>query len=365
MKVCHCTTVHPRDDIRILFKQCNSLVMENHEVFLIVADGLGNENRDGVEIVDIGNFRTNRFKRITKAKKRLLKMALNLEADIYQFHDPELISVGKKIKSKGGKVVYDSHEDVPKQILYKSWLGPIWFRKILARQYDRYEKNTIKKFDGLISVIDEITDKFECNYKITLKNFPIVSRYKSYIKTYDEKNKLIVYVGSISKERGIKDCIEALRYIPEEYKLILIGGFVSNEFHQECQNLPEWSRVDYKGFLKLDEVAPLLGNSMVGLSVLHPEENYKTSLPTKGFEYMAAGTPVVLSDFNYWKPFFKDSGLFIKPCSPELIGNAINEIISNKENYALIQSHCQINANKYSWETEAKKLIMLYKNILS
>lgn len=364
MKVCHCTTVHPRDDIRILFKQCNSLVKENHEVFLIVADGKGNETRDNVIIIDIGAFRSNRFKRVTAGKRKLLKEAINIKADVYHFHDPELLSAGKAIKKNGGKVVYDSHEDVPKQILYKKWLGPFWLRKILANQFDKYEKRVVKKFDGLVSVVDEITEKFSCRHKVTLKNYPLIGIYKQYVIPYSQKKKQLVYVGSLSEERGIKDCINAMKLLPSDYKMVLIGKFSSKDFETECRNLKEWDRIEYKGFLNIKDVAPILGESMVGLCILHPEENYKVSLPTKGFEYIAAGTPVVLSDFEYWKPFFEGSGTFVEPCLPSLIAEAVKDIINSEDKYMKIQESGKINVDKYSWESEEKKLIDLYTKIM-
>lgn len=365
MKICHFTSAHPRGDVRVFYKQCTYLAKNGHDVTLIVADGKGNEEKNGVKIIDIGNYRLNRFKRLTTAKKRIFQKAIEIQADIYQFHDPELLSVGKKLKKSGKKVVFDSHEDVPKQILYKTWLGPLRIRKIISKQYNKYEKKAVKKLDGLISVIDEITDKFECKRKVTLKNYPILETYNKFINSYDRKKKQFVYVGSLTHHRGIKDCIQAMRFISDEYRLVLIGGFASEEFKAQCEALPEWEKVVYKGFLPMEEVAPILGDSLVGLSVLHPEENYKMSLPTKGFEYMSAGTPIVLSDFDYWKPYFDGCGIFVQPESPKIIAEGMLEIIGNKSNYETIRKKCIDKAKTYSWETEVQKLIQLYEDVLS
>jgi glycosyltransferase involved in cell wall biosynthesis len=365
MKIIHFTTVHSRYDIRIFSKQCVSLAEENHNVTLYVADGKGDELKKGVKIIDIGCLTGKRIKRIFIAQKSLKEKLSNEQADIYQFHDPELLRVGKWLRNQGKVVVYDSHEDVPKQILYKAWLGPHWFRKILAKKYNQYEKKIVQRLSGVISVIDEITENFICSHKITIRNYPLVNIYNNYVRTYVDKKKQLVYVGSLSKERGILDCIKAMRYLPLQYKLILIGKFSSNSFEEECKSLKEWERVVFKGFLSIKEVAPILGESLVGLCILHPEENYKMSLPTKGFEYIAAGSPVVLSDFEYWKPFFIDCGSFVEPSNPKLIAESIKELIENESNYTKIQSNGLVNAKKYSWESEKKKLIGFYESILS
>lgn len=357
MKITHLTTVHPRNDVRVLHKQCVSLAEAGIETKLLVADGLGNEVHKGVQIIDIGDYRNSRLKRLTAGRNVMLKFALQNDSDIYQIHDPELLKIGIALKKRGKKVVFDSHEDVPKQILYKAWLGPLFIRKILSKLYNSYEKRTVKRLDGLISVIDEITDKFECSQTATLKNYPIISLYKQYKQSPEEKNKQIVYVGSITKERGIYDCIQAMKYLPDAYTFVLIGKFQSEKFKEECESLTEWSRVKYLGFKSMEEVAPIIGESFLGLSVLHPEENYLTSLPTKGFEYLAAGTPVIMSDFEYWAPYFKGCGELIEPQQPKLIADAIIRLIHDKKRYLQMQENGLKQAKIFSWESEAKKMI--------
>lgn len=362
MKIIHFTTVHPRNDVRVFFKQCVSLAKEN-DVTLFVADGLGNEDKDNVKIIDIGDYRNSRLKRVSTAQKIMKKELQKTNADIYQFHDPELLRIGKWLKKKEKTVIYDSHEDVTKQILYKSWLGQLWIRKILSKKFDNYQQKITNKLDGVISVIDEITEKFENKNSITIKNYPILSFIESKRKPLEARKNQILYLGSLSKVRGVKDYIEALKYIPEEYKLVLVGAFSSEEFEKECKELDLWQRVDYRGFQPMEKSIEILSNSKVALSVLHPEKNYLASLPTKGFEYMAAGVPTVISDFEYWRPFFKDCTIMIEPKNPKRIGEEINRIISNEKLYAELKEKGITKSKLYSWEKEAEKLIDFYQKI--
>lgn len=100
MKICHITTVHPRYDIRIFWKQCVSIARAGHEVILIVNDDQDDEEINGVKILSIKSPSTSRLSRILSkvAKNRAFKKAKDLEADIYHFHDPELLSLGIKLK---------------------------------------------------------------------------------------------------------------------------------------------------------------------------------------------------------------------------------------------------------------------------
>lgn len=364
MKIVHFTTVHPRYDVRVFFKQCSSLANMNNEVSLYVADGFGGEVKNNVQIIDIGDFRNNRLKRLTKAQ-RILKIELaKSDADIYQFHDPELLSVGKWLKKQGKTVIYDSHEDVTKQILYKSWLGPLWFRKIIAKQYNTYQQKSIKKLDGVISVIDEITEKLDHPKRVTIRNFPIISFIEKYRNPIDKRKNQIMYLGSLSKVRGVRDYIEAMEFIPSEYRLVLVGSFSSEEFETECKKLPNWDRVDFLGFQPMDKSISILAESKVALSVLHPEKNYLTSLPTKGFEYMAAGVPTVISDFDYWRPFFKDCMLMVEPKNPKIIADNINRIINDEKVLNSLVEKSISKSQLYSWEKEVDKLVKLYLEVL-
>lgn len=365
MKICHFTTVHPREDVRIFYKECSSLAENGYNITLIVADGKGNETKNKVEIIDIGDYRMSRLKRLLFGRKIMLKKALSLNSDIYHFHDPELLPTALKLKRKNKKVIYDCHEDVAKQILYKTWLGPLPFRKFLAKTYDKYEKRICKQLDGLVSVIDEITNKFQVANRITLKNYPIIKEIASKQKPINERQKKIVYIGSLSKVRGIKDYVEAMADVNTNYELILIGKFSSEEFHDECKELKSWGRVNYMGFLPLDKAIDVYSKCYIGLSVLHPEKNYLTSLPTKGFEYMASGIPTIMSNFDYWIPYFENCAVFISPQNPKQLAQTINHLISSKEQYQKLVENCNELVHQYSWENEFDKLVDLYNSILN
>ena len=106
MKIAHLTSVHARFDVRIFYKMCTSLVSAGHEVVLIVADGRGDETKNGVHVVDVGASE-GRMDRIRNAPGRILAAAARRDIDVYHLHDPELWPIGLKLKHSGHRVIFD------------------------------------------------------------------------------------------------------------------------------------------------------------------------------------------------------------------------------------------------------------------
>ena len=167
IKICHLTSVHSAKDVRIFVKECRSLAFAGYEVTLIAPNAF-NEVVDGVSIVGVNISYANRLYRIFKASNIVFSKALEIDADIYHIHDPELLPYGVKLKKIGKKVIFDSHEDVPKQILNRRWL-PILFRNIVSFAYKIYEKKCLKIFDAVISVNNTIVDRLKKINKNTRK----------------------------------------------------------------------------------------------------------------------------------------------------------------------------------------------------
>ena len=236
MRICHFSSLHEVDDIRVFVKECVSLANAGHEVYLVACGLPRKKIVNGVHLIGMGDPPHNRISRMMFFSKKVYNVAKELNCEIYHFHDPELLPYGKKLKRLGKKVIFDSHEDIPAQIMDKYWIPKV-LRGIVASTYKKYETFVVKNFDAVIVATPHIAMKFEGRARqvVVINNYPRLDDIEFHDSPFEERDAIICYAGGINELRGEKVMVEAMKNV--EGTLIIAGDHEKMEIGESINRL--------------------------------------------------------------------------------------------------------------------------------
>jgi glycosyltransferase involved in cell wall biosynthesis len=364
--VVHLTTVHPRDDIRIFRKECVSLALAGYEVVQVVADGLGDAHVQGLRIVDIGPRPARRVARMRLLPQRALVAVRALRPALLHIHDPELLPIAVRLACQGMPVIYDAHEDVPRQILTKQWIArPL--RGIISHAFERYENHQVQKLAAVVAATPHIAERFArvVRRSVNVNNFPFLDELAPPAAPMP-RERAVCYVGGITRTRGALNMVRAVALLPG-VRLLMAGNFEDSALEAELKREPGWAQVDYLGHIGRDAVRAVLARASAGLVTLWHMPSYVDSLPIKMFEYMSAQLPVVASDFPLWRGIVEDNhcGVCVDPNHPQAIAAAIRSLLADTAQVAAMgQAGRAAVLSRYNWPQAEKQLLALYRELL-
>ena len=363
----HLASTHPPFDTRIFHKECKTLANAGYRVTLIVPHDR-DEVVDGVRIRSVPKPKVGK-ERLSKTLGYLFRAALAEAPDaIYHFHDAELIFHMFLLKLRGRRVVYDAHEDTPKQVMYQHWIprllrGPVSLVMRLAEWLGG------RWFDGIIAAEPGILKRFPAKRTVLVHNFPLLDElFSTMSMPYVERPLRITYVGGITRKRGVEEMLAAIDRLPATLRaeLVLGGSFHPAALEDEVRQMPGAERTDIRGWLQREQVIEVLAETRVGIVTLHPTPKYLDSYPTKLFEYMSAGLPVIASDFSQWRRFVEEAqcGVLVDPMDPEAIAEAMQWMLEHPDEAAAMGARGrEAVRDRYSWEQEAQKLLTFYEDM--
>jgi glycosyltransferase involved in cell wall biosynthesis len=368
-EVCHITSAHPANDIRIYHKECISLAENGYKVHLVARGKLPPNAKNVIHHVLPTNSRLGRLGRMLFLSFRAYRIAKATKASIFHFHDPELLPYGLLLKLQGNFVIYDAHEDLPRDIMMKTWI-PLSLRSGVSWLSEKIENFIARRMDMVIAATPHISHRFQLiGAKATdVRNFPNLDELTiaSTKKTPNSDSPAVCYVGVISQQRGIIEMIKVVGTLG--IRLILAGRFIDANTEKLARTLPEWQNVDYRGLVSRQEISGIFSESQIGLCILHPSVTHNESIPIKLFEYMAAELPVISSNFLFWREIVEQtsSGLCVDPKDISEVSKAIQWMLDNPlEAQQMGKKGRSAVEDCYNWKSEADRLFNVYKQLLN
>jgi glycosyltransferase involved in cell wall biosynthesis len=284
-----------------------------------------------------------------------------------------LLVLAPLLRVRGLRVVYDVHENVPADLLYKPYLGRVG-RHLASWGYCLVERLLIGGV-ATVHVLDEIARNYRMP-KVVVRNLPRLDAPVAPPRPADRPpgRARIVYCGIIAADRGAVTMIQAaeeLRRRGADCDLLLIGNILDPQLRRAMTETIDRAdladRVRLAGPMPYAQAMAEVAASDVGLCLMHPSPNNLVSLPNKIFEYMWMGLPVVVSDFPKWREYVghTGAGLQADPTSPRRIADAVQWLLDRpQERRRMGESGKRAVADGYCWEKEQGKLLEFYRKLL-
>lgn len=193
------------------------------------------------------------------------------------------------------------------------------------------------------------------------------------IKSKDLKFRLLVYIGVISKVRGVLLSVELAAKLVErghDFRMQIIGSYteeLGRELKLKIEKLHLQDKVLLTGHMDWLEAMKLVSQATIGMCLLPPTPSYTLAMPTKILEYMMCGTPLLCSNFDTWKPYVEGErvGMMANPTNIDEVADVCEQMLSNPDELvAMGQRGIEAVRTKYNWNTEFRVLCQCYEDLL-
>jgi glycosyltransferase involved in cell wall biosynthesis len=253
------------------------------------------------------------------------------------------------------------------------------FQRFLLR---RFEAFLIRKADAVISVNQSIVEELARRYKVpvgtVIMNTPSLAHamenghvngknIRAQLRVSSDHH-LLLYTGKFTFKRGLENLIESLRHLPTCHLVLM--GYGNRDYMQCLEDVAAKAQVaprfSFFGPVSPDEVAAYAADADLGVA---PIENaclsYYYCSPNKLFEYIAAGLPVIASDFPELRRVVHDYdiGCTFDPADPQDIARAVQTVLSRPDRLREMRENAKRAAGAFNWENESQKLVALYAKL--
>lgn len=360
------TTAHPPNDGRIYLRQLKSLKKLNQKIVYLATYNMSDKalDDDHIEFISLAKRRGRLHRYFVLPFKVIFKVLL-LRPKLIHFHDPENLLLVPFFKLLNILVIYDVHEDYVSSIKEDREYIPKPLRNLVSTIFSFFEQKLSLMCDAVIVATPMIKSFFPSHH-----NLEIVANFCAKEDLFEKRDSFVrrhefIYIGNISKHRGIFEICKAANIAKGNFVVNIIGS-VNDKLLKEIKLLDTGNKLNFFGHKDRSEIKDAARNSIAGISILHPLKNYHVSYPTKLFEYFALGMPCICSDFELWKEFigYGERGIAVNPYDYKALAHALDFYFDNQE---IAHKHGK-SAQKsfleaFNWEGEEVKLLDVYKKL--
>lgn len=308
----------------------------------------------------------------------LVPVIVRLMPDLIHAHDHLSLSIAETarvLSARDGrhvKVLYDAHE-------YVRGLPELGEKRLAA--HIALEKEFIRRMDAVVTVSPTIAERLERDHRLRRRpdivlNAPFATTSTSQgtmpirvAVDVPQEVPLLVYSGAIKAQRGLDTVIDALPDLPDVHCALVassptLPGVIA--VLERARDLGCQDRVHVAPFVEPAAVPSYLSSADLGLHPLLPSGNADLALPTKIFEYLFAGLPVLVSDLPEMGRLVRELGLgeTFEPGNPQSFAAVCQRVLADLDGYRRASQDPAVR-RRFSWEAQAATLEAAYNRVLS
>lgn len=362
--VCHVTTAHPADDVRIFERECRSLAASGDYRVHLAASGRVPEG-SGVIHIPLAPIPASRPHRFASGYRKALGLSVALSADLWHFHDPELLPIALRLARKGVPVVWDAHEDYVSQFSAqesKSWI-PAPARGTVRHVTQRMLDGIDRRAAGVVAATQTIASRYSNPRTVVVGNEARVEEFSGCAPDFDSRR--ILFTGTAGASQLFGTVVDAVVALPD-VTLAVAGRVPPAEVWAQAES-KLGDRITYLGWLDREGLAATLSEVALGLSTYADIPTNAENAPNKLFEFCAAGLPVIASPNASNRRFILEGGggFLAEGFTAATLASAIESALADRSVWQLASTRGREWAMRAgSWAESERRLLGLYEQIL-
>lgn len=362
-------------------KEARTLSGAGYAVTVVCMAGAGLpsvEERDGIRVLRVARSRLPiPGWRFLLNSRRFERVLAETRPQILHAHDSDTLGpVAATARRLGIPFVYDAHE---------LWLGQgrrgrswLWFA-LMYLFFSVLERRLIRRSAAQVTVSAPIARWLEQRYHLQhvelLPNYPEAGpEPRSDLRSRIDPQRLppeapiVLYLGGLMEERGLEALVQSIPLLRSDAHLVLLGrGTLEDSLRRLAAEMGVDQRVHVLAPVPPDEVVGWAASADLGVSPIAPSLlSYRYSLPNKLFQYMAAGLPVVASDFPQVRDVVigSDAGLCVDTTDARQIAMAIDSLLADRDRcHAMGRNARRAVEEHYNWDVAARTLLEVYSSL--
>ncbi len=363
-RVVHLTTVHHPSDPRVFWKEAVSAQAAGFDVFLVVQHER-EETVEGVDLVPLP-LTSGRYQRVF-LQRRAFRTARALQASVYHFHDPELIPLAWALKrATGARMIYDMHEDYRGRGRASGRL-----LRALERWCFTWADHVVLAEESYAAIVPEATP-----HTVILNYFRPFHQQAPSARAEASASFRLLSTGTLSAERGVGRVLDIVAQAHRQalpWHVTLAGKcYLARDRRAAEQQImrdgleTRVRRVGWETFVPWPMLEPEYVAADVGLALFVDRPNYARSVPTKFYEYLFYGLPILCSDFPLWRQFVErhQCGAVVAPGDHAAAFKILKQWYEQPALYHQLSEAAANAAPQYLWPVMEKRLVALYARLV-